>query len=124
MAAAAVLLLAVPLVPWRRTPEPLTTRTQSQPQIRALVPESAALSRQRALLRWSDLGAGVRYSVAVSTKDLVPLASADRLERPEYVVPRGALSRVPPAGEIVWSVEARWPDGRRLVSPTFVHRLD
>jgi hypothetical protein len=123
-AAAALLLVALPLVPWRRGPEPVITRTQSQPQIRPLLPESAPLSRQNALLRWSDLGAGVRYSVTILTKDLSPLASAERLERPEYAVPADALARVPAGGEIVWSVEARWPDGRRLVSSTFVHRLD
>jgi hypothetical protein len=124
-AAAAVVVLGLPLLIGRlQDPGPVPLRTQPGPAVRSLVPESLPLSRERCVLRWSDAGEGARYSVSVLGKDLRPLARADGLERPEYVVARDALDTVPAGGEIVWSVEARWPGGRRLVSPTFVNRLD
>jgi hypothetical protein len=122
-AAAAAVLLAVPLVArLQRAASSPEMRAQQAPAIRSLLPESAGVPRARCVLRWSDLG--TRYSVSVLSKDLRPLASADGLERPEYAVPPDALAAVPAGGEIVWAVEARWPDGRRLASPTFVTRLD
>jgi hypothetical protein len=118
-----VVLLALPLaMRWRRDPGPPAMRAQDAPALRSLLPPAAALPRAACVLRWTDLGA--RYSVSVLSKDLRPLAAADGLERPEYTVPAAALEPVPTGGEIVWSVEARWPDGRRLVSPTFVSRLE
>lgn len=124
-AAAALLLLAVPVVPrLRGTPAPIPNRAQAGPEIRSRLPESAPLRRAQPVLSWSDLGPEVRYSVSVLSKDLRPLAGAQRLESPRYVLPADVLAGVPAGGEIVWSVEARWPDGRRLSSPTFVHRLD
>lgn len=122
-AAAAAAVLALPLVlRLQREEPPAGMRAQPAPAIRSLLPEASSVPRERCVLRWSDLGA--RYSVSVLGKDLRPLASADGLERPEYAVPTAALATVPPGAEIVWSVEARWPDGRRLASPTFVTRLD
>jgi hypothetical protein len=75
-------------------------------------------------LRWTEAAPGARYSVRVLSKDLRPLAGAEGLERPEYLVPAEALQSVPPGGEIVWSVEARSRDGLRVASPTFINRLD
>ena len=122
-AAAAAVLLAVPLVArLQRASPPPEMRAQQAPALRSLLPETASLPRTACVLRWSDLGA--RYSVSVLSNDLRPLASADGLERPEFAVPPDALATVPAGGGIVWSVEARWPDGRRLASPTFVTRLD
>lgn len=123
-AAAAVVLIALPLVLPPREPGPPVTRTQPAPAIRSLLPESTAVPRQRCVLRWSDAEDGARYAVSVLTMDLRPLARADGLERPEYAIDARVLETVPPGGQIVWSVEARWNDGRRLSSPTFVTRLD
>jgi len=103
---------------------PPQERTQPEPAIRSLIPESTPLPRDRCVLRWSDAGPGARYAVSVLSNDLQPLATATGLERPEYTVPADALRTVPAGGGIVWSVEARWPDGRRRSSPTFVVRLD
>jgi hypothetical protein len=122
-AAAAVAVIGLGLLlPWRH-PHPVV-RTQEGPAIRSLLPESSSLPRDRCVLRWSDAGQGARYGVSVLSKDLQPLAAADGLEHPDYAVPPGVLQAVPPGGEIVWSVETRWPDGRRLASPAFVTRLD
>jgi Putative zinc-finger len=124
-AAAAVALLALPfVVRLQRDSTPAAMRAQEGTAIRSLLPEAAPVPRARCLLRWTDLGPGARYSVSVLTKDLRPLASADGLERPEYAVAPDALGTVPSGSEIVWSVEARWPDGRRRASPMFVTRLD
>lgn len=124
-AAAAVMVLGLPVLMWapgNRGPEPL--RAPPGPAILSLLPDATPVPRSRCLLRWSDVGGGARYSVSVLSKDLRPLASAERLERPEHLVSPDALKAVPPGGEIVWSVEARWPDGRRLGSRAFVNRLD
>jgi hypothetical protein len=123
--AAAVVALGLPLAWWaQRTPAPHSMRAQPSPAIRSLLPESAALPRARSLLRWTEVAPGARYSVRVLSKDLRPLAGAEGLERPEYLVPAEALQSVPPGGEIVWSVEARSRDGLRVASPTFINRLD
>jgi putative zinc finger protein len=121
-AAAALVLLGLPLLLLREQgSSPL--RSPAGATIRSALPESA-LPREQCLLRWSDMGEGARYGVSVLGKDLRPLAGADGLERPEYLVPVEALKTVPARGEIVWSVEARWEDGRRLASTTFLTRLD
>jgi hypothetical protein len=123
LAAAAAVLLALPLaIRPPRAAAPPALRAQDAPALRSMVPERAAVPRAACVLRWSDVGA--RYSVTVLSKDLRPLASARGLERPEYTVEAAALTPVASGGEIVWSVEARWPDGRRLASPTFVNRLE
>jgi len=121
-AAAAALAAAASALLWRAEgPAVLRARRVALPH--SLLPEGAALARGACRLRWSDAGGGARYAVSVLSKDLRPLAAADGLERPEYVVPAPALQSVPEGAEIVWSVEARWPDGHRLASPTFVTRL-
>jgi hypothetical protein len=124
-AAAAVVVLGLPLFLWApRGPAANPMRAQPSPAIHSLLPESATLPRTGCLLRWSEAAPGARYSVRVLSKDLRPLARADGLERPEYLVPAEALKTVPPGGEIVWSVEARSRDGLRVASPTFINRLD
>jgi hypothetical protein len=123
-AAAALLLLGLPLLVTLPESGPPATREQPEAAILSLLPESTPVPRDRVVLRWSEVGEGARYSVSVLTLDLRPLARADGLERPEYAVAPAALEPVPPGGQIVWSVEARWSDGRRLSSPTFVTRLD
>jgi len=122
LAAAAAVLLAATAV-WRQPPGSGALRGRRAPPLVSLLPPAAAQPRAECHLRWSDLGPGVRYAAIVLSKDLRPLATAGGLVRPEYVVPPAALETVPADGEIVWSVEARWPDGRRLASPVFVTRL-
>jgi len=122
LAAAAALVLAASALIWRAD-TPGLMRSGHPVPIRSLLAETTPLPRDACRLRWSDVGGGARYSATVLSNDLRPLASADGLERPELVVPPAALQPVPPGGQIVWSVEVRWPDGRRLTSPTFVNRL-
>jgi hypothetical protein len=123
-AAAALLLLGLPLLVTLPESGPPVTREQPGPALRSLLPESSPVPRQSCVLRWSEAGEGARYTVSVLTMDLRPLARAEGLERPEYTVAPAALGAVPPGGPIVWTVEARWSDGRRLASPAFVTRLD
>lgn len=123
-AAAALILLGLPLLVTLPESGPPVTREQPEAAIRSLLPESTPVPRDRVVLRWSEAGEGARYSVSVLTLDLRPLARAEGLERPEYAVAPATLEPVPRGGQIVWAVEARWSDGRRLSSPTFVTRLD
>lgn len=123
-AAAALVLLGLPLLVTLPESRPPVTREQPGAAIRSLLPESSPVPRQSCVLRWSDAGEGARYTVSVLTLDLRPLARAEGLERPEYTVTPAALGAVPPGSPIAWMVEARWSDGRRLTSPTFVTRLD
>lgn len=107
----------------RETP-PVFREGAGAAEIRALVPEDRPLARDGALLRWSALGEGARYTVELSAEDLTPLHTAHGLAASELEVPPEVLSRVGPGEAIVWRVEARLPDGTRVSSGAFVHRLE
>ena len=123
LAAAALLAGAVFLVtgPWRPRSEPVYR--EEGPAIRSLVPEDAPLPRDHAVLRWTSPGPDAVFSVEVGRPDLTPVASARDLPDPSYLLPAGALAGIEPGGTIVWRVEARLPDGRRIESPAFLHTL-
>src|SRR5262245_50509704 len=101
-AAAALVVLGLPLLLLHREPGRAALRSQAGPAIHSLLPESTPQSRARCVLRWSDMGEGARYAARVLSKDLRPLAGAEGLDRPEYAVPPDALKTVPSGGEIVW----------------------
>ncbi len=121
--AGACALLLVPTL-WRAPPPPpAELRGEALTELRPLLPEGA-LSRRHALLRWTPAGDGARYTVQVATRDLTPLHGASGLAVPELLLPEGALSAIPPGGEILWTVEARLPDGRRAGPRAFVARVE
>jgi len=130
LAAAAVLMIviiggvvAVQQGLFREPAAPEYRETQTA-VIRSLVPEDQPLARDRAVLRWTSLAEGARYSINVATQDLTSLASASSLTAPEFVIPQDALEGLAPGTTIVWSVEARLSDGRRVVSTAFINTIE
>lgn len=127
-AAAAAAILAIVAIgrfagPGARLPV-ATVRSTAGPAVEALVPDGGVLPRRGAVLRWTDLGPGVRYTVDVATEDLRALALARGLERPEYPLPDTALSALPAGAIVVWRVEAVLPDGRHVASQGFRARVE
>jgi hypothetical protein len=125
LAAAMVVLSAgIGLVILRRGAPPVVMRAGEEIEIRSLVPESAPLSREACVLKWSEPAAGARYTVRVGTEDLAPIALAENLDRAEYRIQAKDLEKVPQGSAIVWRVEAVLPDGRRIASAGFRNRLE
>ena len=125
LAAAGVVLAAgLGLLMIRQGSPPAVMRAGEEVAIVSLVAETTPLSREACVLRWSEPGAGARYTVRVGTEDLSPVAHAENLDRPEYTVEAKDLEKVPPGAAIIWRVEAALPDGRRLASPGFRNRVE
>ena len=107
-----------------RAVAPTFRETPAEPGIRALLPENVPLSRSGARLSWSPVGKGARYTVEISLEDLTPLHTTQGLTATELEIPAPVLDRVGASGAIVWRVEARLPDGSRIRSGAFVHRIE
>lgn len=125
-ALAASVILAVGLVTYLVIPV-----DQGTPQYRQgvdpLAPISAigsSLPRDQFVLRWSAGPAGTTYLVRISTADLVTLLVESDLAATELTVPSSVLANVKTGDELLWQVEARLPDGRRVVSQTYVVRVE
>jgi len=127
LAAAAALVMAIGtgLVVLRepRPPSPPGYRAAGPSAIRSLLPEDEPLPREAFRLRWSPGPEGARYDVRVTTGSLEPVASAQGLIEPSYLVPESALASLPAGTRLLWQVEARLPDGERRDSPTFMTSL-
>jgi len=125
LAAAAALAVALGAGVFLRLqgPAPAEYRAGTAGEIRSLLADDARLPRERCRLLWAAPGPGARYEVRVSAEDLSILATVRDVEATELTVPEAALAAVPPGGRILWQVEARLPDGRRVVSRTFRARL-
>ena len=124
-ALAASVILAVGLGTYLILPD------QGTPQYRdavdPLAPVSAigrTLPRDQFVLRWSAGPAGTTYVVRLSTADLATLLERTDIGVPELAVPGSVLKNVKAGDELLWQVEARLPDGRRVVSQTFVVRVE
>ena len=126
-AAAAVLFVGAGLALYRwspKEPESPGMRATAPIAIRALVPDGGALPRQGFRLRWTPGPPGTRYSIQVTDERLATLAEAPSLERPEFLVPEAAVSRLGPDERILWQVKAVFPDGARVTSDTFLARVE
>ena len=104
---------------------------QGTPQYRdvedPLAPVSAiagSLPRDQFVLRWSAGPPGTTYMVRLSTTDLAPLLVESDVGVAELAVPSSVLANVKPGEELLWQVEARLPNGRRVVSETYVVRVE
>ena len=117
-AAAATVALVPVLVPSREIP---TYRGANDVTLASLL-SATPLPRDKFLLRWSGQPEGAHAHLTVATRDLRILYSAD-LTGAEHVVPAAALTEVPAGAELVFSVEAILPDGRRLQSAFFPARV-
>lgn len=124
VAAAALLAVGVGLrtSTWRSATSEY--RRSAPLRIESLVPKEAALRRAACVLRWRSGLAGARFSLHVTDEDLNVLASPRDLATEAFAVPAEALASLPPGAGILWRVEALSQDGRKLGSPTFVHRLE
>jgi hypothetical protein len=125
-ALAASVILAVGLVTYLVIPV-----DHGVPQYRDVVdplaPVSAigsTLPRDRFVLRWSAGPPGTTYGIRLSTADLAPLLTQSGIAVTELVVPAPVLANVKAGEELLWQVEARLPDGRRVVSQTYVVRAE
>jgi hypothetical protein len=125
-ALAASVILAVGLVTYLVIPV-----DQGTPQYREgvdpLAPVSAigsTLPRDQFVLRWSAGPPGTTYIVRLSTADLAPLLVKSDIAVTELVVPGSVLANVKAGEELLWQVEAHLSDGRRVVSQTYVVRVE
>jgi len=127
-AAAAALIVVGFLAVFQQTnlfrPDETSFRATDEEWIRSLLPDGEALPRDDAVLRWTPVADGARYSVEVGLLDLTPLASAYDLEETEYRIPPTALESVDPGGTVIWQAEAGLPDGRRIVSEAFLAEIE
>jgi hypothetical protein len=123
-AAAGLLLAAGVAFYFARVPEPPSFRLSYTQSIQSLLEPGHALPRSACVLRWTAPPAGARYSVHVTDEDLNPIATATGLEREEFTVPVESLLKLPSGSRLLWRVEAFYPDGHRVTSPTFINRLD
>jgi hypothetical protein len=123
LAAAAVLAVALGVRVWQ--PEvPTVARSDEEGVVHSLLDESAPLSRNSFVLRWSGAPEGSRYRVSLTTEDLRPIARAEDLAAPEYRVDPESLSDVPRGTRLLWRIETALPDGELVPSPTFVAIVD
>jgi hypothetical protein len=83
-----------------------------------------SLPRDRFVLRWSPGPQGTTYSVRLSTADLAPIPVRSEVATTELTVPTELLANVKPGQDLLWQVEARLPNGRRVVSETYAVRLE
>ena len=98
-------------------------RNEQRTEVRSLLPEGQALSRQAAELRWAPVPGASLYNVQVTTEDLRVVASQESLTGTEYRLPERALTGLAPGSQILWQVEAVFPDGTRQTSETFFTTL-
>ena len=121
-AIAAGLLVAVNVYRDAGPQEP-TYRNAEQTDVRSLLPEGTALPRQGAVLRWSPVPGATSYDVQVSTEDLQVVATAQGQTATEYRIPESGLRSLAPGTNLLWQVDAVFPDGTRQSSPTFTTPL-
>ncbi len=130
LATAAALLLAVGLglvtrignPPHDPSDEPVFRDPEAM-QLLSLISEDVPQARDTVRLRWSDVGEDVRYTVRILGSDLEPISVHRELTSTDVQIPPERLSEVAAGERLLWQVEARWPDGRTLVSSTFFLEL-
>lgn len=127
LAAAAVLLVAIGLgsVWLSRGPDTSTVyRTQGERWLECEISEDTPLSREAFLLRWKPGPEGTVYDVLVTGETAEPIARGVDLDDPEYQVPPEALESLSPGSTLYWQVIARFPDGRRAESETYIAKVE
>ncbi|HEX3556959.1 MAG TPA: hypothetical protein VIA62_27355 [Thermoanaerobaculia bacterium] len=122
-ALAAGLLVAVGVYRQAIVPSQPIYRETQQTQVRSLLPAGQALPRQAAVLRWTPLAGAASYDVSVSTEDLRQVATAQGQTAAQYRLPPAALAGLPAGARLLWQVDALFPDGHHVTSPTFTTLL-
>jgi hypothetical protein len=100
-----------------------TYRAPERQEIVSLVPEDESLPRENAVLSWTAVEEDARYTVAIDTLDLTPVDRAREIAATEYRIAPEKLGGLESGEIIVWTVEARLLDGRRVKSEAFRHRI-
>jgi hypothetical protein len=121
-AAIAVLAIAAVVVPRYESNDGTLRDTQTY-AIESRLADEASLPRDRFRLRWSQGPQDSRYEVRVTTEDLQVLTTVADLSEPEMVVDAADLTNVAAGARVFWQVESILPGGERIVSPTFVVRV-
>ena len=120
-AAGLLVVVGLQLKDRRDTPDMVARRGSEETPRRSVV-ERETLSRDHAVLRWSEIP-GAHYEVTVRTPDLRPVASAIGLTQPEFLIPAADLARFPDGTKLHWQVVALRPDGNRVPSAVFAFEL-
>lgn len=122
-AAAVIIALAGASILWMPAPDflPAAWRAASSPAIRSLLPERATQPRAALTLRWGmEAPEGTRFQVRLLDAELKLLHQSAGQPATEHQVPGAVLEGLPPGAKLHWQVEAILPDGRRVLSPTFI----
>ena len=126
LAAAAAVALGVGLVAMTRlrSPESASYRTGGGAELRSLLEPDRPLPRAAFRLRWAPGPAGSRYSILVARENLAPIARAENLAAPEFLVEERLLADLPSGSRVIWKVRASLPGSPALSSPSFVTSLE
>lgn len=126
LAAAAVVTVGVGLVAVTRIrpQESASYRTGSGAELRSLLEPDRPLPRAAFRLRWTPGPAGSRYSVLVARENLAPIARAEGLTAPEFLVEERLLADLPSGARVVWRIRAVPPGASALASPTYVTTVE
>ena len=124
MAAAAVAALAIAAVMLPRyQPNVGALRDPGVYAVESRVTDGTSLPRDGFRLQWNPGPQETRYQVRITTEDLRLLAAVADLTEPEVIVNPAILANVAAGSKVFWQVEGLLPSGERIVSPTFVVRV-
>ncbi|MBP7147547.1 MAG: hypothetical protein KBD01_08375 [Acidobacteria bacterium] len=91
----------------------------TEPGLRSLLEDGAALPREHFLLRWTPGPPGTIYDIQIATTELRLVTRGVALTTPEFLVPERALTDLARGTSIAWRVEATLPDGHVVSSVTY-----
>ena len=94
-------------------------RTTGTESIQSKISEDVPLPKDAFRLAWSPGPEGTRYTVRITTTGLETVHLAEGLSSNEHTVPAEAIEGLAPGTRLLWQVQAFYPDGRRVTSPTF-----
>jgi anti-sigma factor RsiW len=123
VALAASLLIGIGIYREAVVPGQPTYRASQEATVSSLLAAGQALPREAAVLRWTPLAGATSYDVSVSTEDLRQVASAHGQAATAYQLSQEALAGLPPGAKLLWVVDAIFPDGHHVTSPTFTTPL-
>jgi hypothetical protein len=124
IAAAAVAALAIGAVMvLRYQPSAGALRDSGVYTIESRLADGMSLPRDGFRLQWNPGPQDARYQVRITTEDLRLLTAVADLTEPEVIVSPATLANVAAGSRIFWQVEGLLPGGERIVSPTFVVRV-
>ena len=104
----------------------ITLRQPSEPvyrgspdSIQPLLPDNTELPRSDAALRWQRVPEAKYYNLRILRTNFDVLLFKEGLNGPLFVIPEEELSDIIDGEELLWQVEAVFPDGSRELSALF-----